>query len=290
MQTRVRGNLSVFRCSSCSADFVVNPAEASSANVAKTDSASAQDLYSDFAAGQRSARHWDDYVDCATRRLTWQKDLAFPDKPYSALRFLDIGCGGGHIVAAARQLGFRKAIGTEVDLPAVQFARSKGLTAFHGPWPLDEIAEQKFEWISAMHVLEHVPEPQVFLAACANCLTDDGVLAIDVPDQGSFPALVKLILHRLGRRPKDFGYVQPPWHLFAYRVRSLELFARRNGITFLWKRRTSPLDASVFPHTREYWSGRFRWNRRLYTLARYTGRPGYLTVGLRKMRNVSTLE
>jgi SAM-dependent methyltransferase len=280
-KTLVRGTLEVFRCSGCDADFVVGAADAAKPEAAPAMQ-STENLYADFAAGQRSARHWDDYLACAVKRLEWQKRLAFPDQPYSALRFLDIGCGGGHIVAAAKKLGFQRAVGTEVDLPAVQFARSKDLSVYHGPWPVVEVAQQKFDFISAMHVLEHVSEPQHFLAACLECLSDKGILAIDVPDQGSFPSAFKRLLHFLGRRPKDFGYIQPPWHVFAYRVSSFELFARRNGLAFLWKRRTSPLDVSVFPHTPEYWSGRFRWNRRLYSLAQWTGRCGYMTLGLRK--------
>jgi hypothetical protein len=66
------------------------------------------------------------------------------------------------------------------------------------------------------------------------------------------------------------------------RQRSFEWFAADRGLNFLWNRQTSPLDRTVFPHTDYYWSGRFRWNRRIYTLSRLLGQGGYLTIGLRR--------
>jgi SAM-dependent methyltransferase len=237
-------------------------------------------LYDGFSSGARSDQHWNTYVELARHRLTRQLRLAFPDRPCSMLRFLDIGCGGGHLVEAAIRLKFQEAVGTEMDRAAVASARAKGLNVFAGSWPVAELENQRFDFISMMHVLEHMPNPGEILLRCLACLNQGGVLAIDVPDQGSLPSVLKRSLRILGRRMKEYGYVQPPWHVFGFRKRSFEVFADLHGLKFVWIRRTSPLDKSFFPHTDDYWSGRFKWNRRTYQMARLLGRGGHLSIGL----------
>ncbi len=282
-RTSLKGELQVFRCPTCKADMLTGTVQFPQAAVVTADSAPASDLYGGFSAGQRSAQYWEDYVGCAGQRLAWQKEIAFPNRPFSELAFLDIGCGGGHFMAAAKRLGFQRAVGTEVDRAAVEQARAKGLEAHAGEWPVAEVARERFDFISLMHVLEHVPKPADFLSHCLGCLAPGGLLAIDVPDQGSLPALFKRVLHKCGRRPKDYGYVQPPWHLSGFRLQSFDWFAGQQRLKYLWRRRTSPLDRTVFPHTDYYWSGRFRWNRRVYTVSRLAGQGGYLTIGLRRV-------
>lgn len=270
------GGLTVLRCRCCTADFA--------ARVGRKEAVSqlvGNELYDGFAAGQRSARHWAAYVNSACKRLEWQTNLGFPGRKLSDLTFLDIGCGGGHLVAAARELGFAQALGTEADRVAAQAARQRDLDIYVGAWPVPELAARRFDLISLMHVLEHTLAPGLFLDQCLRCLAPGGMLTIDVPDQGSLPSYVKRVLRRIGRRRNEYGYVQPPWHLYGFRWRSFDCFAEARCLEFVWRRRTSPLDRTVFPHMEDYWSGRFRWNRRLYWLTRTLGQGGHLCLAVR---------
>lgn len=50
--------------------------------------------------------------------------------------------------------------------------------------PLSQlISDQKFDWVIASHVLEHVPNPIAFLQEIALLLKPDGVLSIALPDK-----------------------------------------------------------------------------------------------------------
>ena len=42
---------------------------------------------------------------------------------------------------------------------------------------------EKFDWVIASHVIEHVPDMITFLRDCAEVLKDDGVLSLIVPDK-----------------------------------------------------------------------------------------------------------
>jgi 2-polyprenyl-3-methyl-5-hydroxy-6-metoxy-1,4-benzoquinol methylase len=264
----------VFKCHNCCVEYLGQ-------RVNTASNSSKESLYDEFAAGQRGNRNWTTYVAMAKQRLLWQTPLAFPRSDLAGMRFLDIGCGSGHLMQAAKELGMGCVAGVETDGHAVAFAQSKGLDVYHGVWPIADLVGTRYDFISLMHSLEHMPNPGEVLESCLDHLNEGGTLAIDVPDQASLPASFKRLLRYAGRRPDHYGYLQPPWHICAFRLRSFEVFAREHRIAFLWKRRTSPLDKSVFPHTDDYWSGRFKWNKRVYTLARMLGQGGYLTVGLR---------
>ena len=45
------------------------------------------------------------------------------------------------------------------------------------------VGAQKFDWIVASHVIEHVPDVVGFLINCQSILTDNGVLSLVVPDK-----------------------------------------------------------------------------------------------------------
>jgi len=45
------------------------------------------------------------------------------------------------------------------------------------------VGDERFDWIVASHVVEHTPDLIGFLNNCADVLTDDGILALIVPDK-----------------------------------------------------------------------------------------------------------
>lgn len=263
----------VFRCPHCLTEFIESSAT-------REEDLAVDDLYDEFSAGQRGSENWPVYTALARNRLSWQLPLAFGGRDFSCLSFLDIGCGSGHLLTAAKELGFRHVIGVDADAMAVSQGQARGLHVHRAFWPVPAAREEKYDFISLVHSLEHMPFPGEALQCCLDCLAQNGVISIDVPDQGSLPAALKRVLRHTGRRPDHYAYLQPPWHLSAFRLRSFEAFASKHRLSFVWKRRTSPLDKNVFPHTDAYWSGRFRWNRRVYALARLVGQGGHISVGL----------
>jgi SAM-dependent methyltransferase len=99
---------------------------------------------------------------------------------------LDIGCGTGNFLAAARDAGFRVS-GTELDRNAACFAKEKlGLQRVL-PLTIAEFAEryadERFDVVTFFEVLEHQIAPAEFLQKVKECVRPGGVIAMSVPNR-----------------------------------------------------------------------------------------------------------
>lgn len=135
-------------------------------------------------------------------------------------RLLDVGCGTGDLAAVFMRHGWQVS-GIEPSLQAAQFAREAGIDAVNGtladaPWE-----EGHFDAIIFNHSLEHIDEPAVALAQAARLLAPGGILAIAVPNFGSW--------HR-----RAFGsawfQLDLPRHLQHFDRGSLAGLVRRAGL------------------------------------------------------------
>ena len=107
-------------------------------------------------------------------------------------RILDVGCGGGFMLDVAREQGW-EVVGTEYSEVAAEFAR-KNLNLRVYPGKLKSIKEllneKKFDVISFWGVLEHVDDPLENLLIAKNYLSNDGIIAVCVPDIGCLSAKI----------------------------------------------------------------------------------------------------
>jgi SAM-dependent methyltransferase len=122
-------------------------------------------------------------------------------------RLLDIGCGEGTFLQAARKRGW-EAIGTELNSAP---ARRLGLEVFNG---LDECADRgPFDCVTLWHSLEHMRDPWAVIAKIRSLVADDGLVLIAVPDFE-------------GLQSKTFGsswlHLDVPRHLHHFTATSLD--------------------------------------------------------------------
>ena len=97
-------------------------------------------------------------------------------------RLLDIGCGDGSFLLAAREAGW-KVTGTELN---PRPARSFGLDVRH---TLDHIGHtERFDCVTMWHSLEHMKDIKSTLLSIAGLLAPQGHLIIAVPNNGSLQA------------------------------------------------------------------------------------------------------
>ena len=97
--------------------------------------------------------------------------------PTRGRRLLDVGCADGQFAAAAQARGWRAA-GVELNPPAAQRARERGIEVMEGHLEDVEPAGGSFDLITAWDVIEHVPEPRPFAAKIARLLATDGRVVV----------------------------------------------------------------------------------------------------------------
>lgn len=155
-----------------------------------------------------------------------QRELLVRWGPYRPLwrrgpgRLLDVGCGTGDLAAVFGRHGWR-ACGIEPSEQAAGHARAAGVEVVTGtladaPWE-----QGSFDAIVFNHSLEHIEDPAEALAQAARLLRPGGLLAVAVPNFGSW--------HR-----RAFGsawfQLDVPRHLQHFDRDSLSRLVRRAGL------------------------------------------------------------
>ena len=95
-------------------------------------------------------------------------------------RILDVGCGGGILSEALAKSG-AQVTGIDLSSPSIEAARhhaiSQGLSIDYRHTNVEDIAQSemgRFDIVTCMEMLEHVPEPEKIVAACARALKPGG--------------------------------------------------------------------------------------------------------------------
>lgn len=95
-------------------------------------------------------------------------------------KILDVGCGGGILSEALAEAG-AEVTGIDLSTPSIEaarlHAREQGLSIDYRVTSAEEISEEQsgnFDVVTCMEMLEHVPEPEKIVAACAQALKPGG--------------------------------------------------------------------------------------------------------------------
>jgi 2-polyprenyl-3-methyl-5-hydroxy-6-metoxy-1,4-benzoquinol methylase len=204
-----RGSWTYRACAGCGHRFAALP-------TAEADSL--EELYQDEYAGFR-----EDPVFQAVIRERLRADFA-PRLPAGG-RILDVGCGNGEFMAAAREAGYR-VTGTDISVPAVELCRSRGLEAVAGDF-LTLPFEGGFDAVTLWDVIEHLTDPAAFVARARSLLRPGGYLVVKTPGvSGRMFAMVKLA-------PPLAGPVLHDDHIQFFTPRSFSRLAERTGFASL---------------------------------------------------------
>jgi len=137
------------------------------------------------------------------------------------MKVLDVGCGGGLFLRVAARLGARVQ-GVEPSEVGAERARALGTPVFCGT--LEQFADQieeRYDLITANHVLEHVPNPVGVLRCMAGLLAEGGLIWLSVPNAACcFSRWMPGVWHS----------ADLPYHLLHFTPKSLIEAARRAGL------------------------------------------------------------
>jgi len=119
-----------------------------------------------------------DYI-TAQIAAEFDRDLG-TSRPFAGLRVLDIGCGGGLLCEPMARLGADVvgADAAERNIPVAQLhAEQSGLEIDYRHTTAEALAAQgeRFDVVLNMEVVEHVPDPAQYLAACAALVRPAGL-------------------------------------------------------------------------------------------------------------------
>jgi cyclopropane fatty-acyl-phospholipid synthase-like methyltransferase len=146
-------------------------------------------------------------------------------------RLLDVGCDTGSLLVAAREEYGIRPVGIDVAGRAVAVARENGVEALQTTLEAAPEDLTAFQVITAVDLVEHVPDPDAFLREVRRRLQPGGVTYLETPNIRSLVYVVGRVLARLtqGRPQSLFERIFPPQHVQYFTIDSLGQMAERTG-------------------------------------------------------------
>ncbi len=198
-----------FRCQSCSLLFV-------------SPRFNAESIYDEsyFSGGAHGFGFSNYEIDktASSRYLHQLLNWLLSEPVPSNFKLLDVGAANGFFVELCTRRGI-DATGIEISQDAVEWAKRLGRNVTNSTLEKFSSAE-KFTAITLLDVLEHIHDPIEFLAAASINLEDNGLLLINVPNEGSLTAKLT---------GKNWHALLPPEHWFYFNKKSLKFLLENSG-------------------------------------------------------------
>jgi SAM-dependent methyltransferase len=146
---------------------------------------------------------------------------------------LDVGCGRGEFLRAARLEGFSFVLGLELSQAMAEYAAAhEGVRVLRKT--LEDYAnesETKFDAVVLSAVIEHVSDPDAMIAAAARVTRRGSVVYVDTPREPHLLSMVGNALNRLTRVEGVYNLspTWPPYHVFGFNPKSLRMLFEKHG-------------------------------------------------------------
>jgi SAM-dependent methyltransferase len=159
-----------------------------------------------------------------TERVTAWESYTGNSSAELTLRSLDVGCGSGFVLEAARDRGW-DAYGVDLNSQVVEIGREKGLNIYNSK--LEDLSPKsfgKFDVLTMYDVLEHSYNPQAMIKAAKSMLVDGGLMVIYVPNWNSLARLVLGV---------ETFWIWGIFHLSYFSIETLSELVSDNGFELL---------------------------------------------------------
>jgi SAM-dependent methyltransferase len=134
--------------------------------------------------------------------------------------WLDVGCGAGALMRAARNRGWN-AVGTEVAETAAEAVRAQSFEVHVGELTGLPLEDGSFDVVSLVEVVEHVEDPRSLVADAARLIRPGGAMYVTTPHGRGISA--RLLRSR-------WSAVAPPEHLQLLSVAGLRAMFGHAGL------------------------------------------------------------
>ena len=126
-------------------------------------------------------------------------------RPLAGKTALDVGCGAGLLAEPLARLGAKVAAidaAEELIEVAKAHAAGQGLEIDYRHTAVEDLGSQ-FDLVTSMEVIEHVADPQAFLASMAARLAPGGLMILSTPNRTAWSKLLMItIAEGIGQIPK----------------------------------------------------------------------------------------
>ena len=145
---------------------------------------------------------------------------------------MDIGCGPGYLLCAARERGW-KVRGLEINDQSARFAREVNKVEVDVGW-IEAYAEEWAARLDAVHfnqVLEHVHDPVGFLSGVRSVLKPDGAFFCGIPNEDSIMNRVAQAYFKLqgSAFTEMLAPTFPPYHVLGFSPRTIQRILEKTG-------------------------------------------------------------
>lgn len=154
----------------------------------------------------------------------YELNLAYIEKIRQKGKLLEIGCGLGHFLNAAKKRGW-ETVGVELSEFAAKYASDTfGLRVYHGLFENFGFADNHFDVVALWATLEHLTDPVKKLFEICRVLKPGGMLMFSVPNHNF------LMTHLYGMKKTDMQYCE---HIYHFPFKTLKKILNRTGFTGL---------------------------------------------------------
>lgn len=197
------------------------------------------------------------------RMLKKKVDLVKAHATGDPIRLLDIGCGTGYFLQAAKERGMMVS-GIEKDEKARESATIRsGLTVNDGD-SLWKIENESFDVITLWHVLEHLEKLNETISKIKEIIASEGIVVLALPNCRSYDA---------GFYKEFWAAYDIPRHLWHFSPDTVEKLLTKHHLKIIKKVRM-PLDAFYISLLSEKYKGSSLFTR--YGRAFLIGTIGFL--------------
>lgn len=169
------------------------------------------------------------------RWFNGNNNKCFYHLPAKKMKVLDIGCGTGFSLFFIQKIG-GEAYGIEEDENAARIAKELNLNIEIGNIYNSKHEEKTFDYIIGSQILEHIPDPALFLKSIKRKLKDDGKIILSFPNANSLTR--KIFNHR-------WIHWHIPYHLSHFSFKNIKFLANIAGLKIEEIKTITPADWTI---------------------------------------------